>query len=1159
MLLYDAGFPPIEFEAGGRFVGLGADVIDEVEKILGVRFIKRPNRDWTRVLPALASGRCAVAPTIVRTAEREKHVFFTTPYATSPIVIITRQDRSGRLSLADLAGRRLGVVAGYASENYLRDQALINRFEVVPVANVAEGLERVSFGEIDAFVESLAAAAYYIDKHSIPNLRVAGQTDYSFEFSVGISRRYPLLFSSVQKALNAIPAEKLAQDRQRWITLKVESGLDPQTRLAIKLSAIFGLILILSLSASSVVLKRRLNARVSDLRQSEARYRRLAENAPAVVYQFRLSPEDELSFSYVSEAVRRLTGLGPDAIMRDASLLSAQVPDSELRRLYAELRSAVLSGRPHQADFSFQRAGQTIWVEAFTTPERQADGSLLCDGFLMDVSERMQAQAALRETEARFLEVYRCSSDAILLIDGERFVDCNDAALRLLGYAAREDVLNRHPAELSPPTQPDGCDSYEKARHMMSQAREKGSLHFEWMHRKADGSELPVEISLTPIVHAGRNLIYCVWYDISERRRLERELKLQQNRFESLVRSFPGTVYQCRNDESWTMLYMSREIDSITGYPTSDFIDNRVRSYESVIHPADREPVRRAVAAALEGHQFWKVEYRVLHSNGSQRWVHEEGWGVAAADGSLDHLDGYLFDVTDRKLAEEALVTSEAKLRALFGAMQDVILVLDRQGRYIEIGPTATNLLYRPAAELLGKTIHEVLPPNLTSLCLGYIAEVLAQGSSRLLDYCLEIGGRPVWFAASISPFTPESVLWVARDITERREAEQESEKLRAQLAQAQKMESVGRLAGGVAHDFNNMLGVIIGHTELALDQLEDGHPVAVDLQEIRKAAQRSADLTRQLLAFARKQTVMPKVLDINATVEGMLKMLRRLIGEDIVLNWQPGAGLEPLLMDPSQVDQILANLCVNARDAIAGRGTITISTTKANFDAAACAASPDHLPGDFIVLAVSDDGCGMPPAVLEKLFEPFFTTKEIGKGTGLGLATVYGIVKQNRGFITVASAPAQGTTFNIHLPLPSKQPEQSAVDAHPCFPDQGHETILLVEDEAAILNMTKQMLTSLGYKVLATASPEEAQRLAREHRGRIDLLITDVIMPGINGRELARGIQTDQPGLRHLFMSGYTANVIAQHGVLDAGENFIQKPFSLQELASKVRQTLEG
>jgi CheY-like chemotaxis protein len=361
-----------------------------------------------------------------------------------------------------------------------------------------------------------------------------------------------------------------------------------------------------------------------------------------------------------------------------------------------------------------------------------------------------------------------------------------------------------------------------------------------------------------------------------------------------------------------------------------------------------------------------------------------------------------------------------------------------------------------------------------------------------------------------------------------------------------------------VAHDFNNMLGVILGHAELALLKADEDNDLISDLKEIQKAAQRSAAITRQLLAFARKEIISPRKLDLSDTVESMLNMLRRLIGEDIDLVWKPSAHLWPVKMDPSQIDQILVNLCVNAKDAISGVGKLTIETGKKTFDQEYCNEHPGFIPGDFVLLAVSDNGCGMGKDTLDNLFEPFFTTKEVGKGTGLGLATIYGIVKQNNGFINVYSEPDRGSTFRIYLPrLVTEENADKAVPEKNTV-SGGTETILLVEDEPSILKMTRMMLERNGYSVLSAATPAEAIELAKAHADKIHLLMTDVVMPEMNGRDLSGQITALYPGISLLFMSGYTADVIANQGMLDAKVAFIQKPFSMADMTEKVREVLD-
>jgi PAS domain S-box-containing protein len=566
-----------------------------------------------------------------------------------------------------------------------------------------------------------------------------------------------------------------------------------------------------------------------------------------------------------------------------------------------------------------------------------------------------------------------------------------------------------------------------------------------------------------------------------------------------------------------------------------------------------------------------ECDLRLVKPDEAFFWAHLTASTAHAEDGSLLYRV-VLSDISGRKRSEEALRTSEWFLRSTLDGLSAHIAVLDEQGEII-----LTNKAYRDFGE------HNGVEPGVVSEGANYLtvcdtasggysdeAGPFAEGIREVLsgkrlyfelEYPCHSPAEKRWFIGRVTPFTgegPRRVVVAHEDITGRKQAETEREKLQAQLRQAQKMESVGRLAGGVAHDFNNMLGIIIGHADMVLEQMGPNQPFHEDLVEIRKAGVRSADLTRQLLAFARKQTVAPRVLDLNDTIESMLKLLRRLIGEDINLAWLPGNEVWPVKIDPAQIDQILANLCVNARDAIIGVGKMTIETGNMVFDEAYCKEHAGFVPGDYVTLAVSDNGCGMDSETMSHLFEPFFTTKGLGKGTGLGLATVYGVVKQNNGFINVYSESDQGTSFKIYLPrhlsttaiVPEKEVDKPA--------ERGFETVLLVEDEPAILRMTTMMLERQGYTVVGAGTPVEAIRLAHEHAGDIHILMSDVVMPEMNGRDLAKNILSIYPHMKCLFMSGYTANVIAHHGVLEEGVNFIQKPFSKSDLSAKVREVLD-
>ncbi|MGO9377131.1 MAG: PAS domain S-box protein [Dissulfurispiraceae bacterium] len=554
-----------------------------------------------------------------------------------------------------------------------------------------------------------------------------------------------------------------------------------------------------------------------------------------------------------------------------------------------------------------------------------------------------------------------------------------------------------------------------------------------------------------------------------------------------------------------------------------------------------------------------KAVEEVISDHGVDNWFETYKAPLFDVDGKCTGTTGFARDISERKREEESLKKREENFRQLIDRNPVAMAVADKDGKF--------SFFNNKFIETFGYTLEDISSVDewwpraypdeeyRQKVINGWrtaankaIRGIKQMGHQEWRVTCKDGSFRDIEFSmASLQDFD----VVIFHDVTERKVLEQ-------QFIQAQKMESVARLAGGVAHDFNNMLGVILGHVELARMKMNPEDRINANLEEIQAAAQRSANLTRQLLAFARRQPVTPKVVDLNDGVAAMLKMLQRLIGEDINLVFIPGSGLWPVKVDPTQIDQLLANLCVNARDAIGGVGRITIETENIAFDKAYCDIHIDFVCGEYVMLAMSDDGSGMSKEIIDHLFEPFFTTKEIGKGTGLGLATVYGIVKQNEGFIKVYSNPGEGTTFKVYLPRFEGQDIEQQPGSTAEIPKGRGETILLVEDEGAILNVGRAMLEELGYKVLTAGKPSAALRLTEAYGSEIQLLITDVVMPEMNGRDLAKFIRDMNPGLKCLFTSGYTADVIAHHSILDEGVNFLQKPFSMNDLASRVSEALE-
>lgn len=694
-------------------------------------------------------------------------------------------------------------------------------------------------------------------------------------------------------------------------------------------------------------------------------------------------------------------------------------------------------------------------------------------------------------------------------------------------------------------------------------AHEKGRAAMAAQVRTQNGRKVPFLLTAISVFLDGRRCLVVTGFDRTEQKQAEEALRGSESRHRETYENALEGMFQTTLDGKF--VNANPAMARILGYASVSELMSCVKDIGSQIYsnPEDR---RRLIEQVRAQGAVRHREVELRRKDGESVWILLNHWLVPMPDGEPDLLEGFIIDISERKRAEAELRRSEGEYRLLYNQFQgilnaipDAMCLISRDLRIIWANDVAAANMGMNMSEFLGKRCyesrHKISVPCENCIVLqSYASGKPIAGEGTTTD------GR-IWELHALPVLGDRGevtgVIEAARDITERKKAEAEQAKLQAQFAHAQKMESVGRLAGGVAHDFNNMLTVILGQTEMALQQVNPGQPLYAELHSIRRAAEHSAGLTRQLLAFARKQTVTPKVLDLNEVVEGMLKMMRRLIGEDIDLAWLPAKKLWPVKIDPSQLDQILANLCVNARDAIGDTGKVTIETGNISIDDACCSANAGFVPGDFIVLTFSDNGCGMDAETASRLFEPFFTTKEQGKGTGLGLATVYGIVKQNQGFVDVCSEPGKGSAFKIYLPRAAAKPGSALTAENAVKKPSGHGTILVVEDEPTILSVVRTMLENHGFSVLAAANPDKALRIGAAHKGEIRLLLTDVVMPGMNGRELVTRLREFQPKLEPLFMSGYTANIIAHHGVLDDGVHFIAKPFTSADLIAKVEEAL--
>jgi len=758
----------------------------------------------------------------------------------------------------------------------------------------------------------------------------------------------------------------------------------------------------------------------------------------------------------------------------------------------------------------------------------------------------------LRLTEDRLAQAERCHQevldslgDTVFEMDLEGHVtNVNRSAFERWGYTPEEFGRGLNAFDLVAP------EDRDLARRNAALVFAGGQPHAEYRGLRKDGTRFWMALTSTRILKDGRAVgLRGLVVDITERKQAEEALRESERRYRELYNKTPVMLHSI--DRAGRLVGVSDYWLSVMGYtreevidrPSTDFLTEASRRYAiDVVLP---EFMRTGVCTNVE-YQFVKKSGEVIDTLLSANSERD-------AAGQVLRSLAVVIDVTDRKLAEESIRRSEERYRSLVENAVFGIYRTDAAGRFVEANPALAAMLgYASAGELIGLDILPFYqdPADRPRLISQYGSTDRIEGvevrwkrrdGSPLV---VRLTGRPVRSGEGTPSFE-----MIVEDVSERKELEQ-------QFRQAQKMQAIGRLAGGIAHDFNNLLTAIGGYSDLLIAQLADGDPRRQDAVEIRKAADRATALTRELLAFSRKQILQPKAVDLSVVLEGLKPLLGRLIGEDVEVVTIPAAGLGLVRADPVQIEQVIMNLAVNARDAMPGGGRLTIETRDVTFGADRAGAHQVVPPGRYVMLAVTDTGCGMSAEVKSHLFEPFFTTKEAGKGTGLGLATVYGIIKQSGGHIYVDSEPQQGSTFEIYLPCLDGQSAEA--DSPKPSSLAGTETILLAEDEDSVRNLTRSVLARQGYRVLEARTGSEALAVAARFSERIDLLLTDVVMPEMGGRELGRRLLMKRPDIRILYMSGHANDTVVRTLTLEPGMPLLAKPFTPEELANAAREVLD-
>ncbi len=619
--------------------------------------------------------------------------------------------------------------------------------------------------------------------------------------------------------------------------------------------------------------------------------------------------------------------------------------------------------------------------------------------------------------------------------------------------------------------------------------------------------------------------------------------------YRQLVEQVPAITYMAERGSQGRWFYVSPQIQHILGFTPEEWMSDTQR-WRKQVHPDDLPRVLAEEETLSREGDRYRIEYRLRTRDGKDVWVRDEATYVRHLEAGNLVMRGLLLDITERKETEEELRASEQRLQTTVNAAPIILFALDSAGVFTLSAGRGLHGLGLSPGEVVGRSVFDQYRDNPKTL--EHARRALAGEEFTVIDELPQVQRvfETRWSPLRDSLSNGSGVIGIATDITERVQ-------LQEQLRSMQQLQALGRLAGGVAHDFNNLMGVILGYSEL-LNQASDlTDRMKNGLGQIRRAAERAAALTQQLLAFSRKQVLRPRILDLNGIVSDVQKMLSRVIGEDIELVSRLDPSLARIKADRVQIEQVLMNLAVNARDAMPSGGTLLLETANAELSEAYVRQHPGFTPGPCVMLSVSDTGHGMDDETIEHIFEPFFTTKELGKGTGMGLATVYGIVTQSGGNISVSSVLGKGTTFRVYLPAETAFPETSVEEQVEGIAG-GTETILVVEDEPNLREIARAFLEDYGYRVLEAVDVEDALQLANTLGDSIHLLLTDVIMPRMSGRQLAEQVLAVCPGIKVVFMTGYTDDMVIQHKVLEPGVALLQKPFDKIDLARKVRSVLD-
>ena len=1142
-VVQDPDWPPIEFvDENGRPSGISNDYIGLLEKQIGVKFEKVIGVDWQEAYARLKRWDIDMTTSVAQTAERSNFWIFTKPYMNIPIVILTRSDVTYIGNISELNGKKVAVVDGYVSNEWIeRDFPAI---EIVKVKNVLAGIRKLQQGEVFALIDNMLVLTYYQAKLKLLDLKIAGWTPYVNAQAMAVRKDWPELAAIIQKALDSIPESEVSAIYQKWVPLTYEHGID--YTILLKAIAILGVV-VAGLLFWNYRLSREIANRKSaelGLKQSEERYRELWSKAPVMM----LSLDTNARITLVTDLLCEELGYRRDELIGKMPF-EFQTEQSARYAQSTVFPQFVKTGRVKDVSLRLVRRDGTIMdVLLSVTAERDGNGRIRNSrSVFIDVTKRNQAEEALRETQRMYEDLvsgipsgaYRFRTKA----DGGWEFDFVSDRWCELNSLDRDEVL-KDPNVALRHIHPDDRESFLNTNKDVMFSLKP----FAWEGRLiVDGEIRWARIESRPRVLTNGDVMWNgVHTDITAAKMAEQAFRENEELLRGFFEHAASLVWV--KDLEGRFLKINRITEQAIGLPANRIIGRTVSDLFSV---GEASVYMDHDRMTLEMDQPVRFEEEMKSSDDVRVFLSIR-FPLKDASGKTFGLGGISTDITDRKKSEMEL----QKLESAINQMAEVVVITDTKGDIVYVNPAFEKVTGYSCSEVIGKNTRILKSGRHPKEFYEKLWNTIKSGQvwkDRFINKTMK--GRIYYEDATISPvFGPQgeivNFVAVKRDVTEHLE-------LSRQLQQAQKMEAVGTMAGGVAHDFNNILQVALGYTELMLNDTKLSQNHRIDLQRIRESALRGADLVQRLMTFSRKTDSKPRPLDLNKSVIELRKMLERTIPKMINIELNLATELRTVYADPTQIDQILMNLSVNARDAMPEGGTLKFETANLRADDGLLVEKSGLTSGWQVMLSVSDTGFGIDADHIEHIFEPFFTTKDVNKGTGLGLAIVHNVVQNNGAHITCESQPGIGTTFRIFFPsvendeVGGNQTEQSVQLG-------GSETILLVDDEPMVRDLSSRILSRVGYRVVEASNGEEAVGIYNERMNSIDLVILDLIMPQMGGLQCLEKLLEINRDVKVVIATGHSSRGEASTILPGLVKGFIEKPFEMDELLRIVREALD-